>query len=186
MITAQSALLVIDVQRGLDDPKYGRRSTPEAETNIARLLAAWREAQWPIVHVQHLSTSPSSPLRPDSPGVEIKSEATPLDSEPLFQKKVNNAFVGTDLEPFLRENGIESLVIVGLTTDHCVSTTARMAGDLGFETFVVADATAAFELEGHDGRQFSAEDVHAVSLVTLQDEFATILPTASALSMPAI
>ncbi|MEM1270889.1 MAG: cysteine hydrolase family protein [Bacteroidota bacterium] len=176
MIPVRSALLVIDVQVGLGDPAYGRRSTPEAEANIARLLAAWREASWPVVHVQHLSTSPSSPLRPGSPGVAIKPEATPLASEPLFQKTVNNAFVGTDLEPFLRTKQIQSLVIVGLTTDHCVSTTARMAGDLGFETFVVADATAAFELEGHDGRRFSAEDVHAVSLVTLKDEFATILP----------
>lgn len=175
--------MVIDVQCGLDDPKYGRRSTPGAEANIARLLAAWREAQWPIVHVQHLSSSEFSPLRADSPGVEIKPEAAPLDSEPLFQKHVNNAFLGTDLERFLRQRNIESLVIVGLTTEHCVSTTARMAGDLGFETFVVVDATAAFELEGHDGRQFSAEDVHAVSLVTLKDEFATILATASVLSM---
>jgi nicotinamidase-related amidase len=183
MITPQCALLVIDVQRGLDDPKYGRRSTPEAEANIARLLAAWREAQSPIIHIQHLSTSEFSPLRADSPGVEIKPEPAPLDSEPLFRKCVNNAFIGTGLERFLRQREIHFLVIVGLTTDHCVSTTARMAGDLGFETFVVADAAAAFELKGHDGRQFSAEDVHAVSLVALKDESAKILPTANVLSM---
>ena len=182
MIPTNSALLVIDVQRGLEHPKYGQRSTPEAEANIARLLAAWRGAGWPVVHVQHLSTSPDSPLRPDSPGVEIKPEAAPFEGEPLFQKHVNNAFVGTDLEPFLRERGIESVVVVGLTTDHCVSTSARMAGDLGFETFVVADATAAFELEGHDGRRFSADDVHAVSLVTLKDEFAAIVTTADVLA----
>ena len=182
MVPTNSALLIIDVQRGLDDPTYGQRSTPEAEANIARLLGAWRGAGWPVVHVQHLSTSPGSPLRPGSPGVEVKPEAAPRDGEPLFQKRVNNAFVGTDLEPFLRERGIASVVVVGLTTDHCVSTSARMAGDLGFETFVVADATAAFEREGHDGRWFSAEDVHAVSLVTLKDEFATIVSTAAVLA----
>lgn len=186
MIPPRSALLVIDVQRGLDDPKYGRRSTPEAEANVARLLGAWRRAAWPVVHVQHLSTSATSPLRPGSPGVEVKPEAAPAEGEPVFQKRVNNAFVGTDLEPSLRRRGITSLVVVGLTTDHCVSTSARMAGDLGFATFVVADATAAHEKVGHDGRRFSAEDVHAASLATLKDEFATITTTeAVLLSLPA-
>jgi nicotinamidase-related amidase len=182
MIPERAALLVIDVQRGLDHPKYGRRSTPEAEANIARLLAAWRAAGWPVVHVQHLSTSPDSPLRPELPGVEIKPEAAPLEGEPLFQKHVNAAFVGTGLEGFLRDNGITSVVVVGLTTDHCVSSTARLAGDLGFETYVVADATAAFEGVGYDGRRFSAEDVHAVALLHLQGEFATILTAGEALA----
>lgn len=177
MIDANTALLVVDVQSGLDHPKYGRRSNPDAEKNIARLLEAWRKAGRPVVHVQHLSTSPESPLRPELPGVAIKAEAAPLPGEPLFQKRVNAAFVGTGLESYLRERGIDSLVVVGLTADHCVSSTARLASDLGFKTTVVADATAAFEMEGHDGRKFSAEDVHAVALVNLKDEFAAVLTT---------
>jgi nicotinamidase-related amidase len=183
MIPTNAALLVIDVQRGLDHPMYGRRNNPDAEANIARLLAAWRGAGWPVVHVQHLSTAPDSPLRPDAPGCEIKPEAAPRAGEPLFQKRVNGAFIGTGLEACLRERGIGALVVVGLTTDHCVSSTARLAGDLGFETYVVEDATAAFEQEGYDGRRFSAEDVHAVALVNLQGEFATIVSTADALSV---
>ena len=182
MIPTHAALLVIDVQRGLDHPNYGRRCNPEAEGNIARLLAAWRRAGWPVVHVQHLSTSPDSPLRPGSPGVEIKPEAAPHEGEKLVQKRMNGAFIGTDLEAHLRARGIRSLVLVGLTTDHCVSSTARMASDLGFETHVVDNATAAFEREGHDGQRFSAETVHAVSLVTLQDEFARIVTTEGVLS----
>src|SRR5690606_34869333 len=109
MIPAHAALLVVDVQRGLDDPKYGRRSNPDAEANIARLLAAWRAAGWPVVHVQHLSTAPDSPLRPDLPGVAIKPEAAPREGEPLFQKRANGAFIGTDLEPYLRARGITAL-----------------------------------------------------------------------------
>jgi nicotinamidase-related amidase len=181
MIPDRSALLVIDVQRGLDDPKYGRRSNPDAEANVARLLAAWRRAGWPVAHVRHLSTSADSPLRPGGPGCEIKPEAAPLAGEPLFDKRVNGAFLGTGLEAYLRERGIGSLVVVGLTADHCVSSTARLAGDLGFDTYVVADATAAFEMAAWDGRRFSAEDVHAVALVNLQDEFATIVTTGQVL-----
>ena len=184
MIPEASALLVIDVQRGLDHPKYGRRNNPDAEANIARLLAAWRAAGWPVIHVQHLSTSASSPLRPELPGVEIKPEAAPVAGEPLFQKHVNAAFIGTGLEAHLREREIGSLVVVGLTTDHCVSSSARLAADLGFHTFVVADATAAFEMTAFDGRHIPAEDVHTVALVNLQDEFATIVSTEDALAAP--
>lgn len=95
----------------------------------------------------------------------------------MIQKQVNNAFVGTNLETRLRQADIESVVIVGLTTEHCVSATARMAGDLGFATLVVADATACHEQQGYDGVYYPAETIHRVSLVSLQNEFATIVKT---------
>jgi nicotinamidase-related amidase len=174
---ANTALIIIDVQEGLDDPRLGRRDNPAAEGNIARLLAAWRASGRPIFHVQHMSTEPNSPLRPELPGNAIKPIVAPQGDEPLLRKKVNNAFVGTDLEARLSGTGIQSVVIVGLTTEHCVSTTARMASDLGFATTVVADATASHEHRGFDGVAYPAETVHALSLVTLQDEFATILTT---------
>ena len=100
----------------------------------------------------------------------------------LFQKHVNSAFIGTDLECQLREHGYETLVIVGLTTPHCVSTTTRMAGNLGFNVYLVADATAAFEMKGHDGKQYTAEEIHAVSLATLNAEFAAVIETETLLS----
>ena len=175
MLPPNAALLVIDVQQGLDDPKYGPRSTPEAEAAIARLLGAWRAAGWPVVHIQHLSTSPTSPLRPQSPGVALKPEAQPLPDEPLFQKRVHSAFVGTDLEAYLHEHAITTVVAIGLTTNHCVSTTVRMANNLGFETLVVADATAAHAARGYDGRSFTAEEVHATALASLHGEFATVV-----------
>lgn len=177
LLTDKTALIIIDVQDGLDDPKYGKRSTPDAEANMARLLADWRANHRPIFHIQHMSVNPDSPLRPELPGNAIKRMVAPQDGEPVLHKTVNNAFVGTDLERRLREDDIQSVVIVGLTTEHCVSTTARMAGDLGFTTIVVADATAAHEHRGYDGIQYPAETVHALSLVSLQDEFATILTT---------
>lgn len=178
-----AALVIIDVQQGLDDPANGRRNNPEAEANIARLLAAWRRTNRPIVHVQHLSREPHSPLRPGQPGVEIKDMVRPRPDELLIQKHVNSAFIGTDLEERLRAQRIDTLVITGLTTDHCVSATTRMAGDLGFHTYLVSDATAAFERVGPNGVVYRAEDVHGISLASLHREFAIVVDTDSLLRL---
>lgn len=176
-VTHKTALILIDVQDGLDEPRLGKRNNPDAEQNMARLLADWRAKGRPIYHVQHMSTRPSSPLRPDQPGNAIKRIVAPQGDEPVIQKRVNCAFVGTDLEDRLRAAGIESVVIVGLTTQHCVSSTARMASDLGFTTLVVDDATATHDSTGHDGTYYPAEVVHAVSLASLHDKFAAIVTT---------
>ncbi len=169
-----AALLLIDVQQGLNEPRWGARNNPHAEQQIAALLAAWRQAKWPVIHVQHMSQEPGSPLRADAPGNAFKPEAMPREAEPVFQKRVNSAFIGTALEAHLRRQGIQTLVIVGLTTDHCVSTTARMAGNLGFDVVVVEDATAAFERTGPDGTHYSAEQMHRVALASLHGEFAQV------------
>jgi nicotinamidase-related amidase len=174
-IAQNTVLLIIDVQKGFDEPVWGTRNNPQAEENIARLLNTWRISKRPVFHVQHLSLSSNSPLRAENPGCEIKDIVKPLEGESLFQKHVNSAFIGTDLEEQLRKNSYTSLVIVGLTTPHCVSTTTRVAGNLGFETYLVSDATAAFELTGHDGRKYSAEEIHNMALATLNGEFATIV-----------
>jgi nicotinamidase-related amidase len=168
------ALLVIDVQKGLDDPSLGRRNNPDAEANIARLLVAWREGARPLIHIRHNSTEPNSPLRPELPGNAFKDEARPLPGEKQFTKTVNSAFIGTGLTEYLHEQGISSLVIVGLTTDHCVSASTRMASDLGFDVTLVADATAAHERVGYDGVLYSAEDIHKINLVSLDGEFCTV------------
>ena len=174
---SDAVLILVDVQQGFDNPKWGPRNNPDAETNIARLLQFWRSNARPVLHVQHCSVRPNSPLRPELPGCQFKSEATPIDGEPIFQKTVNSAFIGTNLEGYLRDNRFQKLVVVGLTTNHCISTTVRMAGNLGFDTFVVADATATFDRQGYDGKMYSAEEVHAISLASLHKEFATVLLT---------
>ena len=182
MVPRGAALLVIDVQRGFDTPGWGRRNNPEAETVIASLLGAWRAAGWPVLHAQHVSLEPGSALGPGQPGVKIKAEVEPREGEPVFQKSVNSAFIGTGLEEHLRSGGIESLVMVGLTTNHCVSTTARMAGNLGFTTLVVEDATATFDRVGPDGVLHPAELVHSVSLANLHEEFAAVVHSSDVLS----
>ncbi len=175
MLTQKTALLLIDVQQGFDDPIWGKRNNPDLELNIAKLLDAWRGAKRPIIHVQHCSVNPIYPLHPDNPGNAFKPEALPIKGEPIFQKTVNSAFIGTNLEAYLRDQGIEDLVIAGLTTDHCVSTSVRMAGNLGFNVQLVSDATATFAKTGPDGREYSADEIHAVNLASLHDEFCQVV-----------
>jgi nicotinamidase-related amidase len=177
-----TALIVIDVQQGFDHPRWGRRNNPDAETNVSRLLAAWRESDRPIFHIQHLSLEQDSPLQPGLPGVEIKESAKPLWHEPVITKRVNSAFIGTDLEARLRQRGFQTLVICGLTTNHCVETTTRMAGNLGFVTYLAGDACATFDRVGPDGVIYPAEQIHAVSLASLHGEFATVQTTDQILS----
>ncbi len=177
------ALLVVDMQMGFDDPAWGPRNNPAMETKVAALLAAWRAAGAPVIHVHHDSPSPSGRLRAGTPGNAAKPQARPLAGEPLYRKRVNSAFIGTTLEADLRAQGVEALAIVGLTTNHCISTTARMAGNLGFETYVLADATAAFARATLDGRVRPAEEVHQAALSDLQDEFAEIIDTWAVLAV---
>jgi nicotinamidase-related amidase len=176
-----TALIVVDVQQAFLDPRLGERNNPQAESKIARLVAAWRSSGRPIRHVVHDSVEPNSLLRPNSPGNAIQAIATPQAGEPLYRKHVNSAFIGTTLENDLRHNRIDTVVIVGLTTNHCVSTTARMAGNLGFKTFVVSDATASLARPALDGTLRPAEDVHSSALSDLHGEFATVVDTAEIL-----
>ncbi len=172
-----AALVVIDVQQGFDDPSWGARNNPDAELRVASLLQHWREGLGPVIHVHHCSVSPVGCFRPGTPGIEPKIQALPRDGEIIYQKNVNSAFIGTTLEADLRQRRIECLVVVGLTTNHCISTTVRMAGNLGFRTYVVSDATAAFARAGADGRPRHAEDVHNAALGDLHMEFAEVVDT---------
>jgi nicotinamidase-related amidase len=180
-LAQSAALIVVDVQEAFVDPRWGQRNNPKAEANIAILLAVWRNSKRPIRHVVHDSVEPNSLLRPGLPGNAIQAAAAPKTGEPIYRKHVNSAFIGTNLEKDLRQDGIDTLVIVGLTTNHCISTTARMAGNLGFKKYVVSDATATFARAALDGTVRSADAVHSAALSDLHQEFATVVDTAEIL-----
>jgi nicotinamidase-related amidase len=173
----KTVLLLVDVQKGFNDPCWGVRNNPHLESNILRLLSSWRAAKMPVIHIKHMSTEPASPLRPGQIGNEFKDEVTPYKNEVIFEKLVNSAFIGTELEKHLRTNHLKTLVIAGISTDHCVSTTTRMAGNLGFNTYLVADACATFNRTAHDGTPLSADAVHIAALASLHGEFAQVVTT---------
>ena len=181
-LSANTALIIIDVQDGFDDPRFGRRNNPDAERKIAELLAAWRSSQRPLFHVRHLSLTPGSVFEKRHPGSALKRIAAPIADEPVICKHVNSAFIGTTLEVDLRARHITDLVITGFTTDHCVSTSIRMAANLGFHVRCVRDATATFERTGISGKHYDAEEIHDVTLASLRDEFAAITDTATILA----
>lgn len=178
---SRPALLIIDMQKGMRDSPVPRNN-PEAERRIAELLAAWRAAAAPIVHVRHVSRTPGSPFWPGQPGVEFQPELAPLAHEQVLEKNVPDAFINSGLERWLRVRGIEDLVIVGVSTNNSVESTARSAGNLGFRTQVLADACFAFEQRDFFGHLRSATDVHAMALGNLQGEYAQVLESAAALA----
>jgi nicotinamidase-related amidase len=173
------ALILIDIQKGFDNLEYwgGQRNNLDAENRAGELLELWRKNQLPIFHIKHCSSTPTSLLNETNQGNEFKDIVKPVAGEPIIKKNVNSAFIGTDLKERLDNEKITKLVIVGLTTDHCVSTTTRMAGNFGFDTFLVSDATATFNKIGIDGQIFSAEIIHETALASLNGEFATVVTT---------
>jgi nicotinamidase-related amidase len=173
----QPALILIDIQKGFVDETYwgGNRNNRNAESNAGILLYKWRELGWPIFHVRHSSVNPNSPLYGDKPGFSFHDAVKPMAGEREMVKHVNAAFIGTDLERELKEKEVETVVIAGMTTNHCVSTSVRMSGNLGFETILVEDATATFDLVGANGKKYDAQLLHDTEIASLKDEFATIV-----------
>jgi len=179
-----TALIVIDVQRAFDEwEAAGKpRNNPEAVDRIVELLAGFRAGGLPIFHIRHQGSRPDSRFRPGCTGYAVKDEAREMPGEPVIVKRVNSAFIGTDLEARLRGAGIKTVVICGATTNHCVETTVRMAGNLGFDARLVRDATWTFDRTGPDGDLHTAEDIHAMTLANLNGEFARIVSAAGAIA----
>ena len=160
----------------------GPRNNPQAEQNISCLLARWRERNAPVVHVRHISRSPDSLFAPGQAGAAFQESFMPHASAHVLEKNVPDAFINTGLERWLRVRDIASVVIVGVSTNNSVESSARSAGNLGFETIVVADATFAFAKTDYAGMMRSADEVHAMALANLDGEYATVMDTGKVLA----
>jgi nicotinamidase-related amidase len=186
---SHTALIVVDSQIGaLSSTFWGTaRSNPSYETNVTTLLSAFRSLNTPksptaphIIHIYHSSSNPLSPLHPSSPGISFHPSSLPQDSEPIFSKSTNSAFITRftpELEAYLKEKQIWKLYFVGLSIDLCLGSTVRSASDLGVadhvgesgevvkgDVILVDDAVAAWAKKGG---KFDAETVHGTSSCSL-------------------
>ncbi|MEM9498555.1 MAG: cysteine hydrolase family protein [Pseudomonadota bacterium] len=179
-----NTLILIDIQTGFDNPVWGKRNNPMAEERAGCLLQNWRANGLPVVHIKHVSTMPGSPL--SGQGTEFKSEVQPLPEETVIEKSVNSAFIGTNLDAYLKEIGATDLTICGLTTPHCVSTTTRMAANMGYDVRLIADACAAFtsnaDVSFDNGPSLTADEIHRSALAHLHGEFASVCLSKEALA----
>ncbi|WP_342363559.1 isochorismatase family protein [Terrarubrum flagellatum] len=178
----RAVLLPVDMQRAFDAPPWPRRNNPDLDRNGLALLAAWRAAGLPIIHVRHDSVEAQSTLRPGQPGNDFREGFAPRTGEDLVVKSVNAAFIGTDLDLRLRRLGAERIVAFGVSTDMCVSTSVRVGANLGWRMMLVEDACAAFDLPDGRGGTIAADAIHAAHVATLKFEFAEVRRTADVIA----
>ena len=176
-IKKNPALLLVDIQKAFLEKDYPGliRNNENAEFICGKILKKWRTLDLPIIHVRHSSTNPDSKLHKSRPGFEFNDYVTPLENEMVLTKEVNSAFIGTNLENILIKSHIDTLVIVGMTTNHCISTTVRMSGNLGFDTYLISDSTACYNTKGMNGEIIPCNTIYNSALASLQEEFATVI-----------
>lgn len=163
-----TALIVVDVQEAVDNASYGGLNNPEAEKNIMKLVHKWRKEKWPLYFIQYHSPRKKSPFHIDSPSSQLKEWVKPQADETLIIKHFESAFVGTGLEQHLVETGVSDILVTGFYTDQCIAATAKIANNLGFNVTVAADATATIGCRGFNCVFYQGEDIHQVTLGSLQ------------------
>ncbi|HYI91153.1 MAG TPA: cysteine hydrolase family protein [Beijerinckiaceae bacterium] len=185
-LPSDTVLVIVDLQLAIDDVTWAPRNNPDAEGHVAALLAAWRGAGMPVIHIRHDSTEAKSPYRPGSPGHAFKPESTPSDAEPVIAKSTNSAFIRTGLDDMLSDLGVTTLVVCGVLTHNSVEATVRHAGNLGYRVLVPGDACRACAVTDLTGRFWPAEDVHQLSLALMHGEYATVTDTAALVAAAAV
>ncbi|MDA1238553.1 MAG: isochorismatase family protein [Proteobacteria bacterium] len=185
---ASAALLLIDVQKGVNDTAYyggaiGERNNLDAEKNILSILSEWRGSDRQVAFTKHNSREKNSPLKLSLESGQQLEGMEPMGADIVVEKDVNSGFIGTSLEIDLRRAGIQRLVVVGFFTNFCIETTVRMAGNMGFDTYLVHDACATMDLVGHDGKNYNADLVHNVAIASLHGEFCTAISTKDVLHL---
>lgn len=185
---SDTALLLIDVQVGVDDLTHwggvnGRRNNPEAEQVMLEVLSAWRSGGLPVAFTRHDSVEDKSPLKLDLPSGDLKPGFSIDDGDISVVKNVNSGFVGTSLHDEFTNRGITRLVVAGFFTNMCVETTVRMAGNMGYDTYLVAEGCATTNRVGPDGIDHDPELVHDMTVANLHGEFCTTLSPADVVDL---
>ncbi len=181
----RTCLLVIDVQESF------RHRSFFTETGLPRFLAAQnaliegcQAAGVPIVRILHSA----GPQTADNPFAAVSGHVRPLDGlapfEPSagFVKSRHSALVGTGLDVWLTEHGIDRIIVSGIRTEQCCETTTRHASDLGWKVDFVPEATLTWDMVQPDGRVLPAADIRVRTATVLQDRFATLCTVDEALA----
>ena len=186
--SSDTALLLIDVQVGVDDLSHwggvnGRRNNPDAEAVMLSLLSTWREHALPVAFTRHDSIEDTSPLKLSLPSGDLKPGFSIADEDISVVKNVNSGFVGTSLHEDFKAREISRLVVVGFFTNMCVETTVRMAGNMGYDTYLIAEGCATTNRVGPDGVDRDPELVHDMTVTNLHGEFCTALSPADVVDL---
>lgn len=177
-----NALIILDVQKAIDDPRWNSKNNPDYADVIAKLLAAFRAANLPIIHIRHEEANPDSSFYVNGPGQPFKDEAQPIDGETVITKQQNCAFVGTTLEKHLHDRGIKRLIFTGVVIHNSMDVTIRMAHCLGFENWLPLDATTAIDVTDANGKRFDAQTVFDLYAAVLASEYCHLTQSEDVLS----
>jgi nicotinamidase-related amidase len=188
--THKTVLLVIDVQESFRARPYWQpHEAPPFLANIQMLIDRCRERGIPVLQVFHQEPQADSrdPFHPASGLVRPMPELK-LTADAVFYKEVHSALYGKTaqgqtLEQWLREHGVEEILVTGIRTEQCCETTTRHASDLGFKVRFATDATLTFPMESRTtGRKFSTAEIRERTELVLDGRFARIVSAAEALA----
>jgi nicotinamidase-related amidase len=174
-----ACLVLIDLQNEYLAGPLALHQADRAVVNAAKLLQLARKNGAPVIHVAHKGRQGGMFDRSAERGA-IVAPLTPLPTESVVEKEMPNAFAGTDLQARLAATGRKTIVIGGMMTHMCVSSTARAALDLGFKIAIDADSCATRDLPDGKGGTIAAATVHDVALAELSDRFAIVAHGSSA------
>ncbi|MEP3655897.1 MAG: cysteine hydrolase family protein [Litorimonas sp.] len=167
-------MVILDLQKAIDHPDWGSRHNPDAEDRVARILAVWRRKGWPVIHVRHRSSSPGSHYAPNQIGYDFKPEVEPIDGETIVTKSVHSAFIENGLREAMTRAGTKSLILAGVKTNNSIEATVRHGHNLGYDIYLLGDACFTHDQIDWNGKTWRAEDVHALTLSNLNEEFCTV------------
>ena len=171
----ESALLVIDAQESFKvGARWAKRSNPDFEKNVGRLVALFRRHDLPVVYFLHSDVDPG--FSRDDEHYRLMDFLEPADGEPVFHKRSRNVFTGTALSELLLEKGVRRVLVTGISMEQCCETSARVAADLGYAVDFVTDATMTFPIANPErpGEELGVDAIRERTEYALRGRFAAI------------
>jgi len=168
-------LVVLDVQDAIDQPIWDGKNNPDYIIVIERLLAHWRQKNWPVLHVKHDEPTPTSSYHTHSPWNGIKKEVAPIAGEIVVIKQQNSAFIDTDLDANLKKMQANHIVLAGVVLHNSMDATIRTGKAMGYTITLPSDATTSVPVTGLDGQSWEAATIYDMTLAILNTEYAHVV-----------